>query len=790
MSNKPTFKSVAAVILASLFLTMAGCGSDPFFIRVEFIEGVPVTGSAGTPLTLTGTVRPAYASNKDIVWSVEDAGTAGASIDGNILNADTSGTVIVKAIITNGVAEGKEYSQDFRIVFSEGAGSGGEPVSVTGVTLDHTNLTMTIGDTATLIATVTPANATNKAVTWHSNELGVATVINGVVTANAAGSAIITVTTADGGKTAECSVDVNDPSLSTLSGTITISPNSGVTVGTELTAVYSGSETVSYHWEKDGSDVGTNSNKYTPTEVGNYTVTVSRTGYNNKTSAPVVVSLSTLSGTITISPSSGVTVGTEMTAVYSGSESVTYQWQRDGTNISGATSNKYTPTEVGNYTVTVSLTGYNNKTSAPVVVSPATLSGTITISPSSGVNVNTQLTATYSGSESVTYQWQRNGTNINGATSNKYTPTEAGSYTVTVKASGYDQKTSAAVTVSLLTLSGTITINPSSGVIINTELTATYSGSESVTYQWQRNGTNISGATSNKYTPTQEGSYTVTIRASDYNPKTSAAVTVTIPSIIWAITYADGKFVAGGGSGKMATSMDGVTWTAVSYSTFGTESSGGIRAIAYGNGKFVAGGANGRMATSPDGVTWTAIPPGTDAGTSTFVGTNYIRTITYANGKFVAGSTNGRMAYSEDGVTWTAVADSTFSTSSTSHIWAITYADGKFVAGGTTGGTSGKMATSTDGVTWTAVTNSTFGTSEIRAITYGDGKFVAGGDDGKMATSTDGVTWTAVANSTFGTSAICAIAYGDGKFVASGYDGKMATSTDGVTWTAVANSTF
>jgi endoglucanase len=77
-----------------------------------------------------------------------------------------------------------------------------------------------------------------------------------------------------------------------LSGTITITPNSSVQTGTELTATYSGSEAVSYQWRKDGGNVGTSSNKYTPTEAGSYTVTVSATGYNPKTSAAITVTAS------------------------------------------------------------------------------------------------------------------------------------------------------------------------------------------------------------------------------------------------------------------------------------------------------------------------------------------------------------------------------------------------------------------------------------------------------------------------------------------------------------------
>jgi hypothetical protein len=59
----------------------------------------------------------------------------------------------------------------------------------------------------------------------------------------------------------------------------------------ELTATYSGSETVSFQWKKNGGNLGTASavNTYTPDEAGNYTVTVGAAGYNSKTSAAVTV---------------------------------------------------------------------------------------------------------------------------------------------------------------------------------------------------------------------------------------------------------------------------------------------------------------------------------------------------------------------------------------------------------------------------------------------------------------------------------------------------------------------
>ena len=81
-------------------------------------------------------------------------------------------------------------------------------IAVTGVKLDKTTLTLNAGKSAQLTATVSPSNATNKSVTWSSNNSNVS-VSGGKVTAKTAGSAIVTVTTADGGYTAQCNVTVN-----------------------------------------------------------------------------------------------------------------------------------------------------------------------------------------------------------------------------------------------------------------------------------------------------------------------------------------------------------------------------------------------------------------------------------------------------------------------------------------------------------------------------------------------------------------------------------------------------
>ena len=106
-------------------------------------------------------------------------------------------------------------------------------ISVSGVELDKTALTMEVGETATLSAIVSPENATNKSVTWESSNETVATVVDGVVTAGAAGTATITVTTADGGKTATCNVTVKAPKTYGL--VLSVAPAEPIKFGENVT---------------------------------------------------------------------------------------------------------------------------------------------------------------------------------------------------------------------------------------------------------------------------------------------------------------------------------------------------------------------------------------------------------------------------------------------------------------------------------------------------------------------------------------------------------------------------
>ena len=102
-----------------------------------------------------------------------------------------------------------------------------QQVAVTSVSITPDTLELTQGESKTLTATVSPANATNKGVTWSSSNTAVATVNNGAVSAVGAGSATITVKTLDGNFTAKCTIVVKEKQITGEGGNEGVGENEG-----------------------------------------------------------------------------------------------------------------------------------------------------------------------------------------------------------------------------------------------------------------------------------------------------------------------------------------------------------------------------------------------------------------------------------------------------------------------------------------------------------------------------------------------------------------------------------
>jgi uncharacterized protein YjdB len=169
----------------------------PAPVAVESVSVSPTTLglTVGESKTLTETVLPENATNKTVTWS--SSSTAIATVE----NGTVTGLAPGIATITATTVDGNKNATCLVAITAA-------TVAVESVTVTPATLSLTVGGSQTLTATVLPENATNKAVTWSSNNL-IATVTNdGAVKGVAAGLATITVTTADGGYTATCAVTV------------------------------------------------------------------------------------------------------------------------------------------------------------------------------------------------------------------------------------------------------------------------------------------------------------------------------------------------------------------------------------------------------------------------------------------------------------------------------------------------------------------------------------------------------------------------------------------------------
>ena len=165
----------------------------------------------GATAKLTATVLPTDATNKKVRWSSNN--TSIAIVENGTVTAVSGGNATITVTTEDG-----NHTATCEVTVT---------VSATGVTLSQTELPLAKGATATLTATVAPSDATNKKVTWSSNNISIATVENGIVTAVSGGNATITVTTEAGNHTATCSVAVEATSAveDVVFASVVVSPN-------------------------------------------------------------------------------------------------------------------------------------------------------------------------------------------------------------------------------------------------------------------------------------------------------------------------------------------------------------------------------------------------------------------------------------------------------------------------------------------------------------------------------------------------------------------------------------
>ena len=495
-----------------LSVSLSGTGTTTLAITGQPVsQSVKIGQAADFSVVATGSGTLSYQ------WKKNGAAIGGAT--------GASYTTPAETLADNG--------SQFMVVVTDGSGSVSSNIAVLtvtsvavapSITAQPSNTTVAAGQPATFGVTATGTAPLTYQWKKNGSTIGGATSASYTTpaTTQSDSGAQFTVTVTN----SVSSVTSNPASLTVnLAPSITAQPVSrAVNVGQTATfsVAATGTGTLSYQWKRNGTAIG-------GATLASYTTSAASASDNG---AQFTVTVTDLVGSVTsnaailtvnAAPSissqpTGQTVNAGQSATFSvaalGTGTLTYQWKKGGNAISGATSASYTtPATVASdsgsqFTVTVS-NSFGSVTSAAATLT-VTVAPTITSQPASrtvNVGQTATFTVTASGTGSLTYQWKKNGGVIGGANAASFTTPPAAasdngaSFTVTVTGTSGSVTSNAAT----LTVNGppSITAQPASKTVLAGQ-TATFSvtaaGTGALSYQWNKGGAPIGGATASSYT--------------------------------------------------------------------------------------------------------------------------------------------------------------------------------------------------------------------------------------------------------------------------------------------------
>src|SRR5271154_646127 len=560
--------SFAAVVAAILFL-VSGCAG--------MVTSSPAgSGPPTAPLITTHPQNPAVVAGATATFAVVATGASPITYqwqqNGAAIPSATSATYTTPPTIMS------DNNSTFQVVVANSVGSVTSTAGTLTVTPDAVAPSVTSQPASTTVmvgqaATFSVAASGTQPLSYQWQKNGAA--IGGAVSASYTTPAT---TSADNGSTFAAVITNTGGSTSSSPATLTVNPDpvapsivtqpSSQSVLAGQTATFSvaasGTQPLTYQWQENGAAInGAVSANYTTAATtsadngASFVVVVTNSaGSISSAPATLTVNADPVAPTITSQPASRtVTAGqtATFTVVASGTAPLTYQWQMNGAAISGATGASYTTpaTTTANsgstfLVVVTNSTGSAISSAATLTVTAAPVAPSITAQPASQT-VTAGQTATFtvaaSGAAPLSYQWQMNGAAISGATAPSYTTpatttSNSGSaFQVVVSNSAGSMTSNAAIlTVNAAAVAPTFTSQPAS-ITVTAGQTATFSvaatGTQPLTYQWQKNGAAIGGATASSYTTpatttANSGSTFAVVVTNSAGSLTSAVATLTV----------------------------------------------------------------------------------------------------------------------------------------------------------------------------------------------------------------------------------------------------------------------
>ncbi len=331
------------------------------------LDKTELTLKSGEKATLTATVTPANATDKSVTWTSSDPPVV--AVDNGEILAGKPGTATITVKTKDG---GKTATCKVTVESGD--------VAVTGVSLDKTELTLKSGEKATLTATVTPEDATDKTVTWTTSDAAVVAVDKGEVLAGKPGKATITVKTNDGGKTATCSITVEAATVAVTGVSLdktelSLTEGGSATLKATVTPEDATDKTVS--WKSSDSAVATvdESGKVTAVKAGSATITVTTKDGSKTATCKVTV----VAGTVAVT---GVSLDKTSLDLYPGEYAIlnatvtpedatdkTVSWKSSDSAVATVDENgKVTAVKAGSATITVTTTDGGKTVTCKVTV--------------------------------------------------------------------------------------------------------------------------------------------------------------------------------------------------------------------------------------------------------------------------------------------------------------------------------------------------------------------------------------------------------------------------------------
>jgi len=329
---------------------------------------------------------------------------------------------------------------------------------------------------------------------------------------------------------AGCSSVMSGNFIVTNNSTIPVISSNGSTIlcsGASATLIASAG--TNYQWYNNGNLISSaNTQSYTTSLGGNYTVTVTNNYNCSSTSSAIAVTVNTVITPVLTSSATTVCKGNNITLTASQGYAY-YQWYNNGIVIPGITTISYTASVSGNYTVTgTTSAGCTSPASLPVPVYIFT-AAPVPVITTLNSNVCLGNSATLTSSIGISYQWYLNGNPIAYATTQSYTTTTQGNYAVIITdTNGCKSTISAAVPVNVLAVPAIPAITASGSTTICTGNSITLTSAIATAYQWYLNGTAITGAITQTLNVSSAGYYSVQV----FNSNNCSAVSVSTPVLI------------------------------------------------------------------------------------------------------------------------------------------------------------------------------------------------------------------------------------------------------------------